>query len=173
MAQWHCSIKGAKYGPISEEELKQWIREGRLGTLDLVWREGMSEWMPATNVSELTDLFATQMPTGGAAPPLPGDSQPASGAPGVRPTMTRVKPHRGGVVLALGILSFVVCCICGIIAWSMGNSDLREMAAGRMDRSGEGLTQAGRICGMVSVILSLVGLGFYVLVLLISASASF
>ena len=31
----------------------------------------------------------------------------------------------------------------------MGNSDLVEMRAGRMDPEGEGVTQAGRICGMI------------------------
>jgi hypothetical protein len=38
----------------------------------------------------------------------------------------------------------------------MGNNDLRQMAAGTMDRSGEGLTRAGKICGMVGVILAIV-----------------
>ena len=37
----------------------------------------------------------------------------------------------------------------------MGSNDLKEMAAGRMDPSGQGLTQAGKICGMVSVILQI------------------
>ena len=67
-----------------------------------------------------------------------------------------LRPHRGGAILALGILSWVICCICGIVAWSMGNNDLREMEAGRMDPSGRGLTQAGRIVGMISVIMSIV-----------------
>ncbi len=58
--------------------------------------------------------------------------------------------------MALGILGLVVCFICGIIAWIMGNNDLKEMAAGTMDPSGQGLTQAGRICGMVSVIIPIV-----------------
>jgi hypothetical protein len=69
-----------------------------------------------------------------------------------------VRPHRGGAVLALGIIGLVACFICGIIAWSMGNKDLREMAAGRMDRSGESLTRAGKVCGMISVILACAGI---------------
>ena len=71
-------------------------------------------------------------------------------------TQPPLRPHRGGVVLALGILGLVVCFICGIIAWVMGNNDLKEMAEGTMDLSGQGLTQAGRICGMVSVIIPIV-----------------
>ncbi len=64
-----------------------------------------------------------------------------------------VRPHRGVVILVLGILGLVCCFILGIIAWVMGNGDLREMDAGRMDPSGRGLTQAGKICGIISVVL--------------------
>lgn len=67
-----------------------------------------------------------------------------------------LRPHRGGVVLALGILGLVVCFICGIVAWVMGNNDLRDMDSGIMDTSGRSLTQAGRICGMISVIIPVV-----------------
>jgi hypothetical protein len=68
-----------------------------------------------------------------------------------------VAPHRGVLILVLGILGIVCCFICGIIAWVMGNNDMREIDAGRMDQTGRGLTQAGKICGMVGVILSVVG----------------
>ena len=67
-----------------------------------------------------------------------------------------LRPHRGTLILVLGILGIVCCFICGIIAWVMGSNDLKEMSAGRMDASGQGLTQAGKICGMVSVILQIV-----------------
>jgi len=65
-------------------------------------------------------------------------------------------PHRGVLILVLGILGIVCCFICGIIAWVMGNNDIREIDAGRMDPTGRGLTQAGKICGMVGVILTIV-----------------
>jgi hypothetical protein len=74
-------------------------------------------------------------------------------------------PHRGSTILTLGILSLVVCGpIMGPIAWSMGHSDLQEMQAGRMDPEGEGITNAGKICGMIGTILSLVIIGFYCLI---------
>ncbi len=76
-----------------------------------------------------------------------------------------LRPHRGGVVLALGILGIVVCFICGIVAWVMGNNDLREMAAGTMDPAGRGLTQAGKICGMIGVILAIVGIFIWLVIL--------
>ena len=51
----------------------------------------------------------------------------------------------------LGILGLVSCQILGIIAWVMANDDLDAMRNGSMDASGYDLTNAGRICGMISV----------------------
>ncbi len=68
-------------------------------------------------------------------------------------------PHRGSTILALGILSFFIAgFILGPIAWVMGNTDMAEIRAGRMDPEGEGSTNAGRICGMISTILHIVSL---------------
>jgi uncharacterized membrane protein YidH (DUF202 family) len=89
------------------------------------------------------------------------------------PPLQPLKPHRGAVVLVLGILGIVVCFICGIIAWVMGNGDLREMNAGIMDPSGRGMTQAGKICGMISVILTIVGLCIWLIIMMfVGASAT-
>ncbi len=72
-------------------------------------------------------------------------------------TQPPLRPHRGVVILVLGILGIVCCFICGIVAWVLGNGDLREMDAGTMDPTGRGLTKAGKICGIVGVVLSIVG----------------
>ena len=69
-----------------------------------------------------------------------------------------MKPHRGTLILVLGILGLVVCGPLGIAAWIMGNTDLREIDAGTMDPEGRGTTQAGRICGMIACALMALGL---------------
>ena len=46
----------------------------------------------------------------------------------------------------------------------MGNGDLAAMRAGRMDRTGEGMTQAGRILGIVAVVLLCIGIVLSVLI---------
>jgi predicted Zn finger-like uncharacterized protein len=68
-------------------------------------------------------------------------------------------PHRGSLILTLGILSLFVCAPLGIAAWLMGNADLEKMRRGEMDRSGEGATNAGRILGIISTCLMLVSCG--------------
>jgi len=99
--------------------------------------------------------------------------QPQPGVPVQHPNAV-MKPHRGGTVLALGIIGIVLCFITGIIAWVIGSSDLREMKEGLRDPEGEGLTRAGMICGIVGTCLAVLGLLWYiVIVMIIGASGGF
>jgi len=73
-------------------------------------------------------------------------------------------PHRGQLILILGILSIVtgLGVILGPIGWILGSHDLKEIRAGRMDFEGEGPTNAGMICGIIGTalgVLTLCGCG--------------
>ena len=165
MNQWYCVVSGTRYGPVGADQIQTWVTQGRVGPDDLVWREGMGEWQAISTVPELAGAMAPAagMPFGGPT---------AAVASQQRAAVRRVAPHRGGAVLALGIVGLVLCFICGIIAWVMGGNDLKEMAAGRMDATGKGLTQAGKICGMISVIWTLFIIGIYVFFFLLMGAAS-
>jgi len=89
----------------------------------------------------------------------------------VNPQVETLKPHRGTTILVLGIIGIACCMICGIIAWVMGNNDLKEMDAGIMDPEGRGITQAGKICGMVSVGLQIIGLLIWIASMILFAAA--
>jgi hypothetical protein len=84
-----------------------------------------------------------------------------------RPRRRHRIPHRGGMILTFGILSIVLLAGCGPIfgpmAWLMGNTDLAQIRAGTMEREGEGLTQAGRILGIVATIMWAVMVAVYCL----------
>ena len=74
-----------------------------------------------------------------------------------------MKPHRGVLILILGILSFVLCGIVSAIpAWIMGSGDLKQMDAGAMDPAGRGMTQAGKILGMIACILTVLGVVVFI-----------
>jgi hypothetical protein len=73
-----------------------------------------------------------------------------------------VEPHRGGLVLFLGILGLVlgltfflipVAWIPGLAAWIMGQKDLAKIHRGLVESSGFGTTQAGWICGIIATCL--------------------
>ena len=73
-----------------------------------------------------------------------------------------VVPHRGPLILALGFTGmclFIVMpagWILGGMAIAMGGDDLQRMHRDTMEKSGHVLTLAGRICGIVAVVLSTV-----------------
>jgi hypothetical protein len=78
-----------------------------------------------------------------------------------------MKPHRGALILAFGILGLVVCQLFGVAAWVMADNDLKEMNRGYMDPSGRDLTKTGRILGMVAtglMVTSLIIVAFFILV---------
>jgi hypothetical protein len=86
----------------------------------------------------------------------------------------RVWPHRGGLVLGLGIASLVLSVGCilglklGIIALIVAALDLRAMARGEMDRRGAGLTRAGMVCAIIGVSLSVLLCFLFVIVMIVS-----
>jgi hypothetical protein len=81
-------------------------------------------------------------------------------------------PHRGVLILVLGIVSLTVCAPVGIVAWVMGSGDLKKMRSGGMDPEGKGLTMGGMICGIVSTVLLILLVLFYALILLIFGAAA-
>ena len=82
-----------------------------------------------------------------------------------------MQPHRGTTILVLGILGLVVCPICGIIAWIMGNGDMKKIEAGQMDPEGLSQTKAGKICGMIATILAIVVTVIYGIVIVFAIVA--
>jgi len=49
-----------EYGPVSADDLKRWIREGRLNARSMAKAEGATEWKPLSSFPEFGDLLGTQ-----------------------------------------------------------------------------------------------------------------
>jgi predicted RNA-binding Zn-ribbon protein involved in translation (DUF1610 family) len=66
-------------------------------------------------------------------------------------------PHRGVLILVLGILSVVlfipVGTILGMVTCLMGQADLRKMRDDEMDPDGQGMTRVGLLLGIISLVL--------------------
>lgn len=82
-----------------------------------------------------------------------------------------LRPHRGTLVLILGILGIVCCMPCGIVAWVLGNQDMKEMSAGTMDPTGLGMTKAGKILGIISVVLAVIAIIVWVAMIALGVAA--
>ncbi len=86
---------GRQYGPVSADQLRQWIAQGRANAQSLVQAEGSAEWKPLGQYPE----FAASTP-----PPL-------------APAATFQGPPHIPNYLAPAILSTICCCLpFGIVA---------------------------------------------------------
>ncbi|MBW3595810.1 MAG: hypothetical protein KY475_00890 [Planctomycetes bacterium] len=168
-ATWRLKTpEGRTYGPVARSELDRWVSEGRVSH-DCELREEGQPWARAERMYPVLTPGMSGPPSRGnpfAPAPFYARAAPAPGS-GENGRPVYLKPHRGGLILALGILAFVVACpVLSFLAWTMGTADLREMREGRMDPSGMGRTQAGMVLGMllsVAAIIGLMGLTFFVI----------
>lgn len=168
--------QGETYGPVSKAELDGWVAQNRVsGQFEL--RQGEGPWQNAALVyPQLAGPTGPQSPppgygnpgyggqSGGGAFGQPGGPNPFSDnpyqppQPGANPFQAGpfqpTRPHRGGAILALGVVSLCTCFIVGIVGIVLGHQDLAAMERGEMDRSGHGLTLAGLILCYVTTILN-------------------
>ncbi len=72
------------------------------------------------------------------------------------------KPEGATGIFVLGLLGLLLCQILGIIAWVQGNGYLRQCQAQGVEP--EGLAVAGRVLGIISVVLLILGVGMAILV---------
>ncbi len=49
-AEWHITRQGKQYGPFTEEKLRELAAAKRLSPVDLIWRQGMAQWVAAGSV---------------------------------------------------------------------------------------------------------------------------
>jgi phage FluMu protein Com len=181
---WHMRTpEGQTYGPVAWSQIQHWAGEGRLAADCFVAESPAGPWRGA---AELFPSLTPQRPAPVAVPPptthtwLPPDAvgdetAPFAAAyapftPGAAAAGQYTAPHRGGLILVLGLLGFMINCpIFCFMAWVMGSSDLREMKAGRMDKSGEQLTQVGRVLGMILSIFWIIAFVIFGFIILIAA----
>ena len=149
---------GREYGPVTTEQFRQWIAEGRVNAETQVLVEGGTSWQAAGTVPELSLFFAASAPRP-AAPPAP--------TPIIVPPARQTHPLAiTGLVLAILSLPFGLCCcaqpfaIAGLICSIVG---LVQVRSDSHRYSGEGIAIAGII---ISILALLAGLGIAALSLL-------
>jgi predicted Zn finger-like uncharacterized protein len=77
--EWYCAPESGQQGPMPLERLRDMIRSGDVRAEDFVWNETMSDWVAASTVNVLGDLFRPKPPRLPPPPPPP----PASRAPAI------------------------------------------------------------------------------------------
>lgn len=102
--QWYIHKDGVQKGPFTIDQLRQQFNSGLLGPSDMVWTEGMAQWIQAGQLKLLSAGPAVVPPhvVGSSAPPAgAGYQQPHYGhyaAPGAAPK------GKGGLIALIVIL---------------------------------------------------------------------
>lgn len=163
---YHVGRNGQQTGPFSVDQLKAMATSGELQPTDLVWKDGMAGWEPA---STLPGVFGAST----AAAPITGSTFNPEPQPQVSPApfaQTTVLPpvvgaggpKPNGMALTgmiLGIVSIVLVCCCygvpfniaGIVFSIIGMNQIKADPT----QGGLGMAKAGLWCSIVSLVLGL------------------
>ncbi len=141
-------VDGKVYGPVSLEQLKEWIAQGRVNERSLIQPNGSAEWKPARDIVEIQPLLK---------PGVPASTLPSAALP---PPIGAVAPSpapKQGLAIAsfvLGIVSFVLCLgvLTGVPAILCGYAAKNRVRLSPREYGGAGLAMAGLILGFLSVV---------------------
>lgn len=151
--QWYYTENGQQQGPVSAQELRAYADSGRLRPTDLVWREGMANWVEAQKVKGLLPAA----PTLSLQPETPPPSAPsassyiqAAASPYEAPAMETqtygqrqdgynfsrwpVKPANFWLYLGLFLAGLLL-----MVAWGVSLEDPEQISTGNFALMGLGL----------------------------------
>ncbi len=101
---WFYTSNGTQSGPITQQELAAKVQSGEVRATDLIWKEGMSDWLPMNQVPEFS-VGAVNTPSQFGMPM----AQPSAYASSPRPHVTNY--------LWQSIVVTLLCCLpFGIVA---------------------------------------------------------
>jgi TM2 domain-containing membrane protein YozV len=65
---WHYAVGDEQYGPVTLVELRGMLRSGQVMDDDLVWKDGMADWVPLSSIAELKAVSKPGVVTTGTQP---------------------------------------------------------------------------------------------------------
>lgn len=176
--QWYYSKNGKQLGPVSQSDLISKISSGEVTPSDLVWRDGMADWLPSAQVSELRALASSagnaNQPTS-TTPEISTTGQQANpyNAPNAAPNaypnypVAPTAPNIAGKAqtsMTLGIVAIVtgvLCgCLgglpCGILAIVFGNQYKKAAQTDPSLQPALGKAKSGILMGWIGIVLALI-----------------
>ena len=138
---------GREYGPITADQLREWIAEGRANAQTRAQAEGAAQWKPLTEYLE----FA---PALGRTPPL----WPAPGPISITPTPRTNSLAMMSMVMGILAMTCGMCCCYGLPFNVLGIVfSLVALAQIRNEprlQEGRGLAIAGLVLSLLSLVLA-------------------
>ena len=168
MMEWFYAKNNERKGPVSASQLRSMVVSGEVAGSDLVWCEGMGNWIPA---SEIQDFDSPRVGAVGAEAGSPqGHHSPQvvppgaqAGAPVNIPNAgpVGVRPSANGKAITSLVCGCIgVCCcftlIASILAVIFGHIAKGEIRASGGQQGGDGMALAGLILGYTGLALGFV-----------------
>ena len=174
--QWYYSKNGTQLGPVEENELRSKIASGEVSPADLVWRDGMTDWLPSARVPELAESVALAANRGDSGQITGGVTNtpyapPASGYPGAMAHAPGSGKATASMVLGIvsvvfgicGCYGFLISLPCGILAVVFGSQWKKAAQLNPALAPELGKANAGLVMGWIGIGISLLfTLGFIV-----------
>jgi len=124
-----------QYGSVTEDNIRNWIADGRLNAQSLMREESDTEFRPLSTVPEFADAFAAKVATTGVLPPLPTAAATA-------PAKTSAMAVTSLVLGVLGVFTCGVTALFGLILGIIAMVKVKN-SGGRL--GGNGIALAGVI----------------------------
>jgi hypothetical protein len=136
---------GRQYGPVTADQVRRWIVEGRANAQTQTFADGASEWKPLGALPEFANCFAPPVP------PMIGPLPPGTPVAGQLPR-TNSFATAG---LIFGILSFTCCfkLLFSTLALVFSLVGLSQINRHPEHYEGRGLAIAGIVLSLVSLLL--------------------
>src|ERR1700712_1836850 len=122
-----------EYGPITADQIRQWMTEGRLNAQTKVQGGESADWKCLTDFPEFADLLKS------AAPPMPA-----------KPATTTAKTSGMAIAsLVLGILGVFSCGLTALIGLVLGFISMGKIKKSGGQLGGSGIALAGTIVSAI------------------------
>jgi prepilin-type processing-associated H-X9-DG protein len=135
-----------EYGPVSADQIRTWMAQGRANARTKLQAAGSTEWKPLAEFSE----FASGLR------PAKGASAPPTPATGTRPATAPTKISGLAVMsLVLGCLGLLSCGITSLVGMVLGVIALARISKSNDQIGGRGLALAGIVVSAAFIVLGL------------------
>ena len=179
---WYYAQNNQQLGPVTLEALRGMVASGQVGAADLVWTQGMSQWLPARSVPEVASALAGGASGAGAGigggagqtmyqqpggqptgyPPPGGGAYSPVGYQGMPAPQVPDQSGKANTALGLGIASLPLC-LCPLVGLGLG---IAAVIVGNGVHEGPYKQKAktGVILGIIGIVIGLINAIFGVLI---------
>ena len=132
-----------EYGPVSADQIRQWIAQGRANGQTRAQAVGTADWKPLAELPEFADALRAAASPVGQPPPAPG-------------TAATPPPKASGLAissLVLGCLGLLTCGLTSLVGLILGIVALVRISKSQGQVGGKGIALAGTIVSAAFLVL--------------------